>query len=129
MEKPVNVLSIYLHKIVSRYDMENGEVGNNINSYVLFNEQIIIPDLIYSTIKNKVMEILDKNYIEFTQIEKHGSIFEESRLAFQTFEDENGYTEEKETPYFVDNDLYIEINQGNVNIEELQGIFPEIRPY
>lgn len=129
MNKAVNVLNISLHKSISGYDMKTGEVGNNIQSYVLFNEQIIIPDLVCGTIKNKVREILDKNYIEFSEIVENGSIFEESRLTFQSFEDENGNTREKETPYFVDNDLYIEINQGNVNMDELKEIFPEISLY
>jgi hypothetical protein len=129
MNKPVNVLTISLHKSISSYNIETGEVGRNIQSYVLFNEQRIIPDLIHDTIKNKVKEILDKNYIELSQIVENGSIFEESRLAFQSFEDENGHTEDEQTPYFVDNDLYIEINQGSVSINELKEIFPEISLY
>jgi hypothetical protein len=128
MNKPVNVLNVELHKTVSGYNLESGEVGTTIQGYILFKEQIVIDNVENETIRNKVIEIVEKNYVNFETV-KTGVIFEESRICFQTFEDAEGYIVDKETEYFVDNDLYIEVNQGNVTTEELKAIFPEIEEY
>ena len=128
MQKPVNVLNVNMIKLVQEYNLETGEVGKGISEYSLFNEQIIIPDLQPKTIKSAVLAILDKNCVDYEKV-KQGRIFEESRITFQTFEDEDSYTVDKESPYFVDNDIYIEINEGKVTMDELQEIFPELENY
>ena len=128
MQKSVNVLKVQLTKTVQEYDQESGEVGKNIQGYSLFSKQIIISDLEPKTIRKQVLEILEKNYIDFEKVKK-GWIFEDSRLTFQTFEDAEGNTMDEQTEYFVDNDLYIEINDGEVTMEELKIIFPEIEFY
>jgi len=128
MKKPVNVLNVSVLKTVQEYDLQSGEVGKTIQGYSLFSKQVIVSDLEPDTIKSKVLEILGKNYIDFERVKK-GWIFEDSRLTFQTYEDANGNTMDIETEYFVDNDLYIEANEGEIIIQELQEIFPEISVY
>ena len=128
MQKPVNVLDVALMKHVQKYNLESGEVGESVQEYLLFNKQVIISDLNPTTIKGKVVEILDKNYIPFDTVKK-GWIFEDSRLTFQTYENAEGLTMEEESPYFVDNNIYIEVNQGDITIDELKEIFPEIEIY
>lgn len=129
MNKPVNTIRVHMHKYVSDYNLKTGEVGTGIQSYQLFDRLEIIPDIQPLTIKEKVARILEKNYIDFSDVEKDGFIFDESRIDFQTFEDSEGCTEYKETPYFVDNSIYIEVNNGFVSMDELQEIFPEISMY
>jgi len=129
MQKPVNVLNVELYKMVQEYSLETGEVGKAVNEYQLFTKQVIIQDLEPRTIRDEVQIILSKNYIEFDLVQK-GNIFEESRLTFQTFEDAEGNTVEDEaTEFMADNDLYIRVNGGEVSMEELQEIFPEIPLY
>lgn len=128
MKNAVNVLDVQMIKMVQNYDLSTGEVGKSINEYSLFKTQVIISDVEPETIKAEILNILEKNCIDYKNI-KEGSIFEESRITFQTFEAEDGYVMEKETEFFVDNDLYIEINNGKVSMEELQEIFPEIPLY
>jgi hypothetical protein len=129
MNKPVNTIKINMIKTVSDYNLETGEVNGCIQMYSQFDKLYILPDGENKTIRERVLKTLYKECIEFSTIEKNGSIFEESRLTFQTFEDENGCTEYEETPYFVDNDLYIEINNGYVSMDELKEIFPEVSLY
>ena len=128
MKKPVNVLNVSVLKTVQEYDLQSGEVGKTIQGYSLFSKQVIVSDLEPDTIKSKVLEILEKNYIDFKKVKK-GWIFEDSRLTFQTYEDAEGNTLDEEAEYFVDNDLYIEANDGEIIIQELQEIFPEIAVY
>ncbi|HEY8891051.1 MAG TPA: hypothetical protein VIM70_12430 [Clostridium sp.] len=128
MKNSVNVLEVSLVKNVQDYDLSTGEVGASIQEYELFTKQVIIQDLEPETIRESILILLEENYIEFDLIQK-GNIFEESRLTFQTFENTSGVTQEKETSFFVDNDLYIKVNQGDVSLEELQEIFPEIPLY
>jgi len=128
MQKPVNVLKVNMVKHVQKYDLETGEVGESIQEYSLFTKMMIIEDVQPETIKDYVLKILELNCIDFETVKK-GNIFEDSRITFQTFEDAEGNTEDKETGYFIDNDLYIEVNEGNITMEELQEIFPEIPLY
>jgi len=128
MQKPVNVLKVSMVKSVSHYDLESGEVGENIQEYTLFTKLMIIEDIEPETIKDYVVKILDLNCIDFKTVQK-GNIFEDSRLTFQTFEDANGNEMDITTEYFVDNDLYIEVNEGNITMKELQEIFSEIPLY
>jgi len=128
MQNPVNVLKVNMVKHVQKYDLETGEVGESIQEYSLFTKMMIIEDVQPETIKDYVLKVLELNCIDFETVKK-GNIFEDSRITFQTFENVEGDTMEKETEYFVDNDLYIEINEGNITMEELQEIFPEILFY
>ena len=128
MQKPVNVLKVNMVKHVQKYDLETGEVGESIQEYSLFTKMMIIEDVQPETTKDYVLKILELNCIDFETVKK-GNIFEDSRITFQTFEDAEGNTEDKETGYFIDNDLYIEVNEGNITMEELQEIFPEIPLY
>ena len=128
MQKPVNVLNVSVLKTVNEYDLETGCVGDIMQGYSLFSKQVIISDLNPETIKEQVQKILEKNYIDFQAVQK-GNIFEDSRLTFQTFEDSEGNTTDKATEYHVDNDLYIEANNGNITMEELKQIFPKISVY
>lgn len=129
MKNAVNVLNVNLIKMVQKYDLSTGEVGKTINEYSLFTKQVVIQDLEPKTIREEVLIILEENCVEYSLVQK-GNIFEESRISFQTFEDEEANTiEDNETEFFIDNDLYIEINEGKVTMEELQEIFPEIPLY
>jgi len=128
MQNAVNVLKVSLVKAVNHYNLKTGEVGENIQEYTLFTKLMVIEDTKPETIKDYVVKILDLNCIEFSTVQK-GNIFEDSRITFQTFEDAEGNTQDKATKYHVDNDLYIEVNEGNITMEELKEIFPEIEFY